>query len=224
MQLEHSFTVPLGIDDAYAALLNIEQVVACMPGAALDSLDGDEFTGTVKVKLGPIALTYKGKASLVEKDPAGHRAVMSAQGRDARGNGTAAARVTAQLSPDGAATRVDVHTDLDITGKPAQFGRGVMIDVGHKLIGQFAERLAGTLAAAGATEAGSAPGAAATEAVPAQPSSGAEPARATPAHASDDALELMSSAGPAVARRRAPPLLAGLLLVLLVRHRRRVAR
>jgi uncharacterized protein len=224
MQLEHSFTVPLGLHDAYAALLNIEQVVACMPGAALDSLHGDDFTGAVKVKLGPIALTYKGKASLVEKDPTGHRVVMSAQGRDTRGNGTAAARVTAQLSPDGPATRVDVHTDLDITGKPAQFGRGVMIDVGNKLIGQFAERLAGTLSAAGATEAESPPGAAATEAVPAQPPSAAEPARSMRAHAADDdAIELLSSAGPAVARRLAPPVLATLFLVLLVRRRRRVA-
>jgi hypothetical protein len=149
---------------------------------------------------------------------------MSAQGRDARGNGTAAARVTAQLSPDGAATRVDVQTNHDLTGKPAQFGRGVMIDVGHKLIGQFAERLAGTLAAAGATEAESATGAAATEAVPAQPPSAAEPARSTPAHAADeDAIELLSSAGSAVARRLAPPLLAMLLLVLLVRRLSRVA-
>src|SRR6201996_5925882 len=101
MQLEHSFTVPAGIEDAWAVLLDIERIAPCMPGAAVDSVDGDDFTGTVKVKLGPIGLTYKGKASFVEKDEAAHRATISAQGRDSRGNGTAAAKVTAQLSVDG---------------------------------------------------------------------------------------------------------------------------
>jgi carbon monoxide dehydrogenase subunit G len=146
VQLEHSFTVPVGVDDAWKVLLDIERVVPCMPGAALDSVDGDNFTGTVKVKLGPIGLTYKGKASFVEKDEAAHRATINAQGRDARGNGTASARVTASLTEAGGETKVDVVTDLDITGKPAQFGRGVMVDVGNKLIGQFADCLAGKLA------------------------------------------------------------------------------
>jgi carbon monoxide dehydrogenase subunit G len=146
VQLEHSFTVPVGVDDAWKVLLDIERVVPCMPGAALDSVDGDNFTGTVKVKLGPIGLTYKGKASFVEKDEAAHRATINAQGRDARGNGTASARVTASLTDAGGDTKVDVVTDLDITGKPAQFGRGVMVDVGNKLIGQFADCLAGKLA------------------------------------------------------------------------------
>jgi carbon monoxide dehydrogenase subunit G len=146
MRLEHSFTVPVAIEDAWKVLLDIERVAPCMPGAALDSVDGDEFTGTVKVKLGPIGLTYKGKASFVEKDEAAHRVAINAQGRDARGNGTAAARVTATLSEGSGETKVDVLTDLDITGKPAQFGRGVMVDVGNKLIGQFADCLAGKLA------------------------------------------------------------------------------
>ena len=123
-----------------------------MPGAALDTVDGDDFTGTVKVKLGPIGLTYKGKASFVEKDEAAHRAVIDAQGRDARGNGTATAKVTATLTEQGGETKVDVVTDLDITGKPAQFGRGVMVDVGNKLIGQFADCLAGKLSGGGDAE------------------------------------------------------------------------
>src|SRR3712207_9453093 len=110
-----------------------------MPGAALDSVDGDDFTGRVKVKLGPINLTYQGKASFVEKDEAAHRAVIDAKGKDQRGNGTAAATVTATLAAEGSITRVDVVTDLNITGRPAQFGRGVMTDVGTKLLGQFAE-------------------------------------------------------------------------------------
>jgi carbon monoxide dehydrogenase subunit G len=118
-----------------------------MPGAALDTVDGDNFTGTVKVKLGPIAMTYKGKASFTEKDEATHRATINAQGRDARGNGTAAAKVTATLTAQGDQTKVQVLTDLDVTGKPAQFGRGVITDVGNKLIGQFADNLARRLVA-----------------------------------------------------------------------------
>lgn len=138
MQLEHSFTVPVGIDEAWGILLDIERVGPCMPGAAIETVDGDDFTGTVKVKLGPINLTYKGKASFTEKDEAAHRAVIDARGKDSRGNGTAAAKVTATLTDDGDNTKVLVGTDLDITGKPAQFGRGVMQDVSDRLLGQFA--------------------------------------------------------------------------------------
>jgi carbon monoxide dehydrogenase subunit G len=146
VQLENSFTVPVPIDDAWRVLLDIERIAPCMPGAVLDSVEGDAFTGRVKVKLGPIALTYAGKASFVEKDEAAHRAVIDAKGKDQRGNGTAAAVITARLAEEGTVTRVDVLTDLNITGKPAQFGRGVMTDVGNKLLGQFADKLAAQLA------------------------------------------------------------------------------
>ncbi|RBY79976.1 SRPBCC family protein [Blastococcus sp. TF02A-26] len=145
MQLENSFTVPVPIDEAWRVLLDIERIAPCMPGAALDSVTGDDFTGRVKVKLGPINLTYQGKASFVEKDEAAHRAVIDARGKDQRGNGTAAAVVTATLAAEGDVTRVDVLTDLNITGRPAQFGRGVMTDVGNKLLGQFADKLAAQL-------------------------------------------------------------------------------
>jgi uncharacterized protein len=147
MKLEHSFSIPVGIEQAWATLLDVERIAPCMPGAAVTSAEGDEYTGSVKVRLGPITLTYKGKARIVEKDEAAHRAVIDAQGRDARGNGTAAATVSATLTPQESATRVDVVTDLNVTGKPAQFGRGIMIDVGNKLIGQFADCLAAELAA-----------------------------------------------------------------------------
>src|SRR6476659_5939971 len=110
VQLEHSFTVPVGIDDAWRILLDIERIGPCMPGATIESVDGDDFTGSVKVKLGPINLTYKGKASFVEKDEAAHRAVIDARGKDQRGNGTAAAVVTAELKPEGDITRVHVLT------------------------------------------------------------------------------------------------------------------
>jgi carbon monoxide dehydrogenase subunit G len=145
VQLENSFTVPVPIDEAWRVLLDIERIAPCMPGAALDTVDGDDFTGRVKVKLGPINLTYQGKASFVEKDEAAHKAVIDARGKDQRGNGTAAAVVTARLAAEGAITRVDVLTDLNITGRPAQFGRGVMTDVGNKLLGQFADKLAAQL-------------------------------------------------------------------------------
>jgi carbon monoxide dehydrogenase subunit G len=145
VQLENSFTVPVPIDEAWRVLLDIERIAPCMPGAALDSVDGDNFTGRVKVKLGPINLTYQGKASFIEKDEAAHRAVIDARGKDQRGNGTAAAVVTATLAAEGSSTRVDVLTDLNITGRPAQFGRGVMTDVGNKLLGQFADKLAAQL-------------------------------------------------------------------------------
>jgi carbon monoxide dehydrogenase subunit G len=142
VQLENSFTVPVPVDEAWRVLLDIERIAPCMPGAALDSVTGDDFTGRVKVKLGPINLTYQGKASFIEKDEANHKAVIDARGKDQRGNGTAAAVVTATLAAEGDITRVNVLTDLNITGRPAQFGRGVMTDVGNKLLGQFADKLA----------------------------------------------------------------------------------
>jgi carbon monoxide dehydrogenase subunit G len=112
-------------------------------------VDGDSFTGQVKVKVGPITVSYAGKAAFLEKDAAAHRAVVSAKGRETRGSGTAAATVTASMTGDGDSTRVSVVTDLAITGRPAQFGRGVMNDVGNKLLGQFADCLADRLAGGG---------------------------------------------------------------------------
>jgi carbon monoxide dehydrogenase subunit G len=146
VQLENSFTVPLPIDEAWRVLMDIDRIAPCMPGAILDSVEGDDFTGRVKVKLGPINLTYQGKGSFIERDEAAHKAVIDARGKDQRGNGTAAAIVTANLSSEGSVTRVDVLTDLNITGRPAQFGRGVMTDVGNKLLGQFADKLSAQLA------------------------------------------------------------------------------
>jgi carbon monoxide dehydrogenase subunit G len=146
VQLENSFTVPVPVDEAWRVLMDIERIAPCMPGAALDSVSGEDFTGRVKVKLGPINLTYQGKASFIERDEVAHKAVIDASGKDQRGNGTAAAVVTAQLAAEGSVTRVDVHTDLTITGRPAQFGRGVLTDVGNKLLGQFADKLSAQLA------------------------------------------------------------------------------
>ena len=225
MELQHSFSVPVDVDRAWAVLVDIEQVAPCMPGAALDTVDGDEFTGSVKVRLGPIGITYKGKARFVEKDQVAHRAVIDAQGKDARGNGTASATVTATLHPQDDSTRVEVNTDLAITGKPAQFGRGVMVDVGNKLIGQFADCLAGKLAKpAGPAADGPAPAApAAVSGPPPAASQPGTPQTSPEAPAEEVApIDLMASAGPAVLKRLAPValLLAVLVLVIVLRRRR----
>ncbi len=137
MDLTHSFTVPTSVDDAWALFMDLEKVGSCFPGATVTEVREDGFSGTVKVKLGPIALVYSGSGSFVERDDATHRAVIKAKGKDKRGNGTAGANVIISLSPDGEGTRADVVTDLAVTGKPAQFGRGVMQDVSDKLLQAF---------------------------------------------------------------------------------------
>jgi carbon monoxide dehydrogenase subunit G len=139
MELEHRFEVPVGVEKAWASLLDMEQVGPCFPGAILDHVDGDEFSGSVKIKLGPIRMTYKGHARIVEKDETAHRAKIEATGNAGGSTSTAAMLVTATataLAPN--RTQVDLRTTLSLTGRPAQFGRGVMVDVGNKLIGQFA--------------------------------------------------------------------------------------
>jgi carbon monoxide dehydrogenase subunit G len=223
VELQHSFSVPVDVDRAWAVLVDIEQVAPCMPGAALDTVDGDEFTGSVKVRLGPIGITYKGKARFVEKDEVAHLAVIDAQGKDARGNGTASATVTATLHPQDDGTRVEVNTDLAITGKPAQFGRGVMVDVGNKLIGQFADCLAGTLAKTDGPAAAAPVAASAVSAPPPAASQPGSPQTSPEAPAEEvTPIDLMASAGPAVLKRLAPValLLAVLVLVIVLRRRR----
>jgi len=145
MELTHRFTVPASIDVTWTAFNELEGIAPCFPGATLDSVDGDEFTGSVKVKLGPIAMLYNGTGRFVERDEANYRAVIDAKGKDKRGNGTASANVVAQMTPDGTGTAVEVTTDLSITGKPAQFGRGVIQDVSDKLLGMFMDCVAGKL-------------------------------------------------------------------------------
>jgi carbon monoxide dehydrogenase subunit G len=155
MELEHRFEVPVGVEKAWISLLDMEQVGPCFPGAILDHVDGNEFSGSVKIKLGPIRMTYKGHARIVEKDEAAHRAKIEATGNAGGSTSTAAMLVTATataLAPN--RTRVDLVTTLSLTGRPAQFGRGVMVDVGNKLIGQFADCVSNKLAghAAGGAE------------------------------------------------------------------------
>ncbi len=147
MELEHSFTVPVPEKRAWEVLLDVERVAPCMPGASLDSVDGDAIAGRIKVKVGPIAMTYAGTARFTERDPHAHVVTLEASGKETRGAGTASARVRSMLEGQGDHTHVIVHTTLNVTGRQAQFGRGVMAEVGGKLIGIFAANLAGMLAA-----------------------------------------------------------------------------
>jgi uncharacterized protein len=144
MNLEHSFTVPVPVEQAWEVLLDVEQVAPCMPGATLESAEGDEFTGQVKVKVGPISLTYQGSASILSADERERVAVVSARGRTRGGAapGTAAATVTMRLTGLGQATGVDLRTELKLTGRQAQLGRNVINDVAGAIIQQFADALA----------------------------------------------------------------------------------
>ncbi len=142
MKLENRFTVPVTADVAWQVLLDVERIAPCMPGATLTGQEGDTFTGTVKVKVGPIALTYGGKASFQSKDEGARVAVIEATGKETRGTGTAKATITARLHERDGSTEVHVETDLAVTGKPAQFGRGVLAEVSGKLVDQFAACLA----------------------------------------------------------------------------------
>jgi carbon monoxide dehydrogenase subunit G len=146
MRFEHEFTVPVPIEQAWAVLLDVERVAPCLPGAALDVFEGEEFTGRMKVKVGPITVTYRGSATFEDVDKDAHTLTLRASGKEARGSGTAAATVKARLTPGDGSTAVAVETTFNVTGRPAQFGRGVMAEVGSKLIDRFAVNLAELLA------------------------------------------------------------------------------
>jgi uncharacterized protein len=172
MQLENKFTIDAPIAKAWQALNTPETVAPCFPGATLQEYEGDSFTGTVKVKLGPISLTYKGKGTYVSRDEENHKVVIEASGRDSRGNGTANATVTGTMVADGPnRTAVTMVTDMTITGRPAQFGRGVISDVADKIIGQFSSCVASKLA----PEEEAAPAAAEEKAAPAAAAASAGP-------------------------------------------------
>ena len=240
MELTHRFTVPAPLADTWAAFNDIESVAGCFPGAVVTSVEGDDFTGTCKVKLGPIALVYGGSGSFTSKDETAGTFALEAKGKDKRGNGTAGANVTAALTAAGeTATEVEVVTDLHITGKPAQFGRGVIQDVSDKLLNQFVacleEKLQGPGAApevaTGAATAASEGGAeiAPTEVSPAalaasgDEAGGAVPPRAAPATppppaGGEDVLDLGATVLPVLMKTYWKQAL-GLVLVLLVLRR-----
>lgn len=205
MELKHSFTVPVPIEEAWELLLDLERIVPALPGASLESVDGDAFSGRVKVKIGSIQMAYKGQGKFTEQDAAGHRTVIEASGKDTRGAGTVSATITTVLSAEGAGTRADVVTDLALTGRPAQFGRGLLNEVGGKILDQFALNLAAALQ----SDPSVAEPAAIAEQVPV-----ADPPVARHVIPDAEPLDLMSVAGVAVAKRVA--VLAGASAVLVV--------
>ena len=148
IELDHSFTVPVPPDQAWDVLLDVETIAPCMPGATVDEVDGDVVNGRIKVKVGPVSLTYKGTAKFTERNPETRVVVVEAAGKETRGAGTASATVRASLAPEasGSGTEVTMHTTMNVTGRPAQFGRGVMVEVGGKLVEQFAANLAKLIA------------------------------------------------------------------------------
>jgi uncharacterized protein len=218
IELDNSFTVPVPPEQAWDVLLDVERIAPCMPGASVTSVDGDEIAGQVKVKLGPLSLSYKGTAKFTEKDQASHTIAIEASGKETRGAGTASATVHAGLKPADTegATVVSIHTSLNVTGRPAQFGRSLLPEVSGKLIAQFAENLHALIASGGAT---------ATETgQDAQADSGEEggPAAvpvvtqaAPPLPRQEDSLNLVKLVGGPILKRVIPLAAAGALLALL---------
>jgi carbon monoxide dehydrogenase subunit G len=212
VKLENTFEVPVSVDEAWPILLDIERIAPCMPGAALDVVDDPRYEGRVKIKAGPVTVSYAGVLNLESIDESTRTVVLDAQGKEQRGSGTVKATITAQLVPVGAASRVDVSTDLAITGKPAQLGRGLIADVAGKIIGQFAQNLAGELSSSQTST--SAPAA-----------DGSGPRTVTPppggAAAQSDSLDLLPLLKPHLTRIA---LGLGLLFVLVAAVRRTTRR
>jgi carbon monoxide dehydrogenase subunit G len=243
MEMDHSFTVPVPPDRAWDVLLDVERIAPCMPGATVDEFDGEVVTGRIKVKVGPVSLTYRGTAKFTERDPDAKVIVLEASGKETRGSGTASATVRASLEPEpsGDATTVLMHTTMHVTGRPAQFGRGVMVEVGSKLVEKFAENLSqlisggdGASADAAAGGTGQTPGATETAAAvttdtgPAgTESAAAKPATSTPAPAAaqdDDSINLIRLVGPAILKRAIPVAIGAAVLALLGRRFRHLFR
>jgi len=239
MEMDHSFTVPVPPDRAWDVLLDVKGIAPCMPGATVDEFDGEVVTGRIKVRVGPVSLTYRGTAKFIERDPVAHVVVMEASGKETRGAGTAAATVRASLEPESSAeaTRVTMHTTMNVTGRPAQFGRSVMVEVGGKLVEKFAENLAQLISGDGAA---ATDGAAAAEDVSTDGESASQPAATAetgpgstqpsvvipvtstasappPAQQSDDSINLIRLVGPALLKRVIPVAVAAAVLALLGR-------
>jgi carbon monoxide dehydrogenase subunit G len=217
MELTNEFRVGVTPDEAWNVLTDVERIAPCMPGAELQEIAGDEYRGVVKVKVGPITAQYKGKATFVEKDDSARRAVLLAEGRETRGQGNATATIAATLTPDGDGTHVSVVTDLAVTGRVAQFGRGVLADVSAKLLDQFVNCLETNVLAAPAPAPASAAGNGDT--------GDAEAIRRgnralLPRQSEVAPVDLLDAAGVPVAKR-AIPIAAGVLLIVWWLRRRR---
>ena len=197
MDLNHEFEVPVTVDEAWKILTDVERIAPCLPGAELQEIEGDTYRGVVKVKVGPIQAQFKGQASFVERDDTAHKAVLRGEGRDTGGKGNASALITAQLTGiTSGSTKVEVTTDLSITGKIAQFGRGAMADISDKILGQFVENLNTLIASQPATPAAEAPAAAQPAAADAGPRKIDGP-EAKP-------IDLLDAAGAPILKRALP--------------------
>jgi carbon monoxide dehydrogenase subunit G len=204
MNIEDEFRVDVPLDEAWRVLLDVERIAPCMPGAQLQEIDGDEFRGIVKVKVGPITAQYKGAARMTDVDEANHRVVVRAEGRDTRGQGNASATVTATLHPDGEGTRVTIASDVTITGKVSQFGRGVIADVSSKLLDQFVDNLERDVLSAPAPEPAPSPAGAASTRPRTIDAPEAEP------------VDLLRTAGAPVLKRLVPAVLVLAVVVVFV--------
>lgn len=214
-KLINEFTVNRPIDEAWPVICDLERIAPCLPGAQLEEIEGEEYRGVVKVKLGAVATQFKGAAHMVERDDTAHTARLRAEGRDTGGRGNAAADISASaeaLSPT--STRVEVIADLHITGKVAQFGRGIMADVSKKLMAQFAQNLNEMLDQVPPTTAEA--GAPSAEAPPAAAPSGVRKIEGP----ASEPIDMAGMAGPAIAKRVLPIAVVVLILLLLVRRRR----
>ena len=204
MDLVHEFTVPVPVDDAWRILTDVERIAPCLPGAQLQEIEGDTYRGIVKVKVGPIQAQFKGQASFVEQDHVTHRVVLKGEGRDTTGKGNAAALITAELtSLTASSTSVKVLTDLSITGKVAQFGRGAMADISDKLLAQFVENL-NTLI--GEQQASPAPAAPAPAAATTEEDEAPQIRKIDAPEA--EALDLLSVSSGAIVKRAIPVVIA----------------
>lgn len=221
MKLENRFTVPVPVEEAWKVLLDVERIAPCMPGATLTKFEGDNFEGTVKVKVGPINLTYGGKASFVSKDEANYVAVIDGSGKETRGTGTAKALITCRLISKGDSTEVEVDTDLNVTGKPAQFGRGVLADVSGKLVDQFAACLSEEIQAGTPDEAIVSDAAVPTAAGTGTPTAPTTPRPPAAPRKEAEAIDLLGTAGAPVLKLIAPYAAGLVLLLIIVRWLRR---
>ena len=221
MELNNDFEVAAPVDLVWAVLTDVERIAPCLPGAQLLEIEGDEFRGVVKIKVGPITAQYKGAASFSERDDVGHRAVLRAEGRDTRGAGNAAADITAELEATDIGTKVTVTTDLTVTGKVAQFGRGVMADVSKKLMGQFADNLSDLIAASGDEAVVESAANEVTADAPADEVTVDAPVDETPAVRVVDApeveaIDLLGAAGAPILKRLVPTMLAVVAVVVII--------
>jgi carbon monoxide dehydrogenase subunit G len=233
MELTNEFRVGAPVEQAWEVLTDVERIAPCMPGAELEGLEGDEYRGTIRVKVGPVTAQYKGGASFVEQDAGVHRAVLRAQGRETRGQGNARATITATLAPDGDGTRVNLVTDLSVSGRVAQFGRGVLSDVSTKLVRQFVDCLeanflsGNVVAESDWVTVSVGMGEKSEDAPPAAPDPSTNGGRAAPAPAEPAAeevsgpspaprpvepLDLVGAAGASLARRLVPPMIGALFV------------